>query len=224
MTEYNELGLETLVSGYDEKGALTESVSTVYTYNEQGEVKDGRRYGKDGALIGLVEYAYSELGDEFYVVKETNYGKDGSKEVLDYGRDGLMYMRTLYDAAGNMTFCRIYVHTFGDGGELVSYEELEDGHAVMVIKYKYKENGDRYVSYRQEDQADGTVVCEFYNDDGLIDVVNVHAPNGELLRYTTYLYYPDGSKWVREYDANGKCVNQTHYSANGSVIEYPNMG
>ena len=218
--EYNEIGFETLHIIYDEKGVLTESTTTVYTYNDWGDIKSGKKYDKDGFLFRAETYDYSEYYKKIYVLEGTNYNKDGSTEVLIYDQEGYICTRYLYSSDGVLTYNGTYEYMLDENGELIGYKEEVENRGTLIIRYAFKKNGEKYIKYREEIVLGEGTVMESYDDDGRIIRKSEYAADNSPYRFTTYTYNSDGSYIV---ETTTHLINEVRketvrYDKDGNVI------
>ena len=150
--------------------------------------------------------------------KETIYNDDGSYSLVSYSVTGQKKTEEEYTADGAPI-------------KTIYYSPYEEGKFLSIIRYK---------------ESGRTESIEYYNDDGILDFINLfdennhiatsigYNENGEASYYHTYeydekgnkvrlnAYTPDGKELtaysIYEYDENGLKVSERGYDGNGNRL------
>ncbi len=236
--EYNEKGLETKITYFDEYGSAIKVI--VYEYDGEGNVSECRTYDGGDILQNSVLYTWTEaagkkqceityvtyIEDEKYVtVQEIVDEKNNPLSYTEYKEDGSIstLKQHEYDEAGNLlkemiitdeeTITNQYQYTYDDAGNMVESVRLDaEGEIVSAELFEYDENGNVVTKE----------VIEYFNGEetNYQKLVSEYDENDKLLH--AELFDKDGMSIASdhiEYDEKG---NETYVlkGLSGAVEEY----
>ena len=172
----------------------TPALPTATPYNERVDEDNGSYYINEYDAYGnLVRKTYYYLEDvvSWYVVYEYD-AKNNMTSVTSCGADATVYSRETfeYDSNNNVT-----KHVFYDEDNSVNTRET----------FEYDSEGRLKLSTEYDAKDHGYCVEEYDNE-------------GNRIRRT--YTYSDDSGDVSEYDASGKVMRFTYYSAGGNISHY----
>ncbi len=209
--EYNEKGLETKVTYFDENGSATKIM--VREYDEEGNVSEYRRYDGTDELLGSIIYewtltdgkkqcnitylTYAE-GTEYVVAQEITDEKNKPITFTEYNEDGFINVlkQYEYDEAGNLlkemsvtdeeTLVNQYAYTYDDAGNMVESVSFYDEETPKLRNtYDVKGNIIESIEYDEAGETVCTETSTYDENDNLLTYVIV---SDEYNYHTTFTY------------------------------------
>lgn len=232
--QFNKNGDPLKMVDYDADGnIITESIYT-YEYDADGNLTRSTAT-TDGVLTE--ESLYTLVDGESVISQLISYLEDGSKVINDYDAYENSIRMSSYDADGKLTMQSDFEYaqtadgqwyeakcstTEADGTKSVS-EYNEDHDQISLLRYATDGSlTDSYVWDYSYDADGNWQSMKYYCNDTLC-AETIYATATTESGSTTYPetvteYHEDGSKTVTVYSENDEILSQTHYDANGNVI------
>lgn len=232
---FNEYGDFLSAVDYDANGEVV--IETVYEYEYDA---DGNLLHSSMTVDGVLseETVYTTVNGECLPSEYTLYMEDGSKTVNYYDENGNAIQTALYTAEGNVdlqteseyalssdgqwyeTVCTI---TEADGSSYIS-EFAENGDQTSRTRYDADGNFDFKESWERTYNADGNWETMKYYLNDVLTAETIYATaateDGSITYPQTVTDYGEnGEKIVTVYDENDNVLSETHYDANGKVVE-----
>ena len=227
---YDQQGNLVLYCSYGPDGALSYEERIDFTYDAAGNVLTEKRYNdgvlseesvyQDGVLSSMVtydadarhEFTLNEFGDPVSMISYDTAGNVIGEEYTEYAytEDGEYYAprTTTIDADGSK-----YVSEYNPQGDQIIWITYTPDGAM--------DNNERY-EYTYDEEGHKTAV-KVYSFDALVQeklYTMVVFEDGWMNYPGTIIdYHEDGGKTVCVYDENDELVSETHYDADGNVIE-----
>lgn len=228
---YDQNGNPIHSMSFDSDGNMTYDFATEYIYDEDGNILTEKTYDF-GTLQDEIVYVDGE------VVSVMSYYDEGCRTLLTYDENGNLVTKTSYDGNGNVIgedYSEFALTADGEWYEsrctsidtngskyIGEYNEWED--QIAWITYTpdgVMDNNERY-EYTYDEEGHKTAV-KIYSFDALVQekLYTMLVFEDGWMNYpgTIIDYHEDGGKTVCVYDENDELVSQTHYDAEGNVIE-----
>jgi len=175
VTEYDELGNETLVAYYDADGNPESEARYENEYDAEGNLILRRTYEGD-RLTEEMEYLFGSDEDGSWSMsgKTTTYYEDGSKHVEDSDPEGTWSTETTYDADGNVVEELRYEYEEDENGEFVGSKGYRDGRLFQEVQTIQGADG----------ETTGTIWIDYHEDGGR--TVTEYDETFELVKETIY--------------------------------------
>lgn len=233
--QFNEYGECTRSAEYDEDGNRTTETICTYEYDADGNLLYCAT-AVDGVLED--ETNYTLIGGESAIREYVYYMDDGTKSVSAYDENGNITLTVFYDADGNeysRTESEYALSADGMWYETVNRSTEADG-SVYVMEFSEMGDQTGRIIYDAEGNLISTDIWEYtYDEDGNwqtrksycngvlteeIIFATVKSDDGSMTYPETVTEYDEsGAKNVTVYDENNQVVSETHYDANGAVID-----
>lgn len=243
--EYNEKGLETKITYYDEYGSATKI--KVCEYDEEGNVTEYREYDGTDELLGYVvcdwvvvegkkqcimtSYVCIE-GVEYVFAQETVDEKNNTLSYTEYNADGSasVLKQYEYDEAGKLVKEEIvtdeesinnqYEYAYDDAGNVRGFVIRDaDGEIVSAELFEYDENGNMIAN--EVNSEEYNYLAEYvYDGDELLQYTYTDIKTGDVA-VTTYNTTKEGNvETVEEVDY----YNNVEIDRTKLVSEYDEEG
>ena len=179
-------------------------------YNADGNCLSSHSYDAEGNAVYAYLYEYAPDGSW---MQETYYDGERKAEQWEYRLD---------EDGGQYTTRYLY---FGEDDTVTVYEYDEMGNETLQAVYG--PDGEPQLTLRYENvyNSDGErVLCRTYENDRLAEEVEYVFGTDEdgswwSMSGKTTNYHEDGTKTVHESDVEATWSTETHYAADGSVVE-----
>ena len=212
-------------------GEKTETSSTYYTYDEQGNITSRTGAYLRGTTTSTFTNEYDEQG---YLIRTTCYNEDGEVKdqyeyVYEFDEQGQKISQTIYDTDGNIhqlykydgkgnEVCYIYFNDDGSINTQYDFEYDADGNKRSETRYNGTE-----IDYHHDYDKDGNEIYEIIYSGGIPLTIyeREYDKKGNLIAYIHY----DGDKRIqcyREYalDLFGNPVKVINYTDSGEIDSY----
>jgi len=224
--EWKEIpGKEKIQYKYDKEGYLVDEstytlegklkVKTTYKYNSNGDRIEKNDYQSNGSLQWNVKYKYDATGN---MIEESKYDSDGWKLYtkknyifLKYNSMGKVVEETKYDSdrllKSKITF------KYDNFGNLLETSKFGLMKSKLTSRYDVSGNITEEIKYDSEGTLTSQSVSKFDSIGNHI-AWSMYDPEGNLAPLSSDdLYLKDYSKWVRNYDTDGKPTEASFYDS-----------
>jgi len=221
--KYNEQGRMIEISR--EKSGVVES-SEIHTYTEQGATKrDVYEEYKDGVLDirRSTLYTYNENGNILTEVEQEYNAKTdtttSSKEERRYNDAGKVEEKLEIDANGEIESYKRY--TYDDSNHLVEERyKSDEERSERITSYRYTTDG--LLLEEETKSEEGTKYIEHYtyNNDGKVTLQSTDSDGDGLSDSVTKIFYDEEGNRRREESYNhGELSSVYSYNSDGNIIE-----
>lgn len=173
-----------------------------YEYDENGNITLDKSYYIDSGKTNTTRFEY-KADEKNNLIMKTKYYSDDDETLkteyeYEYDNDGNKIRQTILDSNGKT------VSEFNKNGNIICKAEYDiNGNLTSYYTYKY-----------EYDRNGNEIFSAEYDKDGNIQNSNerVYDDKGNIL-----INIQNGEKSVKEYDPDGKLLQETFYDKNGTV-------